>query len=82
MTSDGRLPIARSSRGDQQRPQLTIDVEIAQMRTDQMESLSLARRQRRPRVLPAFCGARQCGALRDHPEQRQAIQPPPGPSAP
>ena len=43
------------------------------MRTDQMESLSLTRRQRRPGVLLAFRGARERGALGDDAEQRQAI---------
>jgi hypothetical protein len=44
MTRDRRLAIARGSRGDQQRPRLTIDVEVPQMRADQMEGLRLTRR--------------------------------------
>ena len=43
VTRDRRLAIARSSRGDEQRAQLPIDVEVAQMRTDQLEGLRLAR---------------------------------------
>jgi len=47
-----RLAITRSSRGDQQRPQLPIDIEVAQVRADQLEGLGLARRQ----VLPDGSG--------------------------
>jgi hypothetical protein len=37
MTRDRRLPIARGSRRDHQRSQLFIDIEVPQMRADQME---------------------------------------------
>ena len=73
MTRNGRLPITRSSRRDQQRPQLPIDVEIAQMRPDQMESLSLPRRQRFSGALLALRRTRKRVALRNDTKQRKTI---------
>jgi hypothetical protein len=73
MTSHRRLPITRSSRRDQQRPQLPIDVEVTQMRPDQMKRLSPTRRQHFPGVLLASRRTRKHRALRDDTKQRQTV---------
>ena len=82
MTRDGRLPITRGSRGDQQRPQLAIDVEVAQMRADQMESLRLARRQGLLGVLLASSRNETAPRSRGRPRAAAGRRSPPGPSAP
>jgi hypothetical protein len=53
LTCDSRLPVMGSSRCHQQRAQLTIDVEVAQVRADQVEGLFLAGRQCFVGLLPA-----------------------------
>ena len=73
MTRHRRLPITRSSRGDQQRPQLPIHVEIAQVRPDQMKRLSLPRRQSLASALLAPRRTRKRRALRNNTKQRKAI---------
>ena len=63
MAGDGRLPVARGGRGDEQRAQLAIDVEVAQMRADQMKCLGLARRQALRRLFCLLLAERDSAAL-------------------
>ncbi len=64
MTSDRRLPVTRCGGGHEQRVQLTVDVEVAQVRADQMERLGL------PGLRYLDVAVAQCG---EHPQRLGAV---------